>query len=89
MRRESEKARKNMTETLQQIMEEVERLDPAMQEAFVARAKAILVELEEEREWDALVNSPKSQRFLKKLIDEGRKEHTAGQTEEITGDGFV
>ena len=78
-----------MTEALQQIMEEVEQLDPAMQEAFVAHAREILAELEEEREWDALVNSPGSQRFLKKLIDEGRKEHAAGLTEEITGEGFA
>ena len=78
-----------MTETLQQIMEEVGRLDPAMQEAFVARAKEILAELEEEREWDTLVNSPKSQRFLKKLIAEGRQEHADGLTEEITGDSLA
>jgi ABC-type Zn uptake system ZnuABC Zn-binding protein ZnuA len=78
-----------MIETLQQIMEEVERLDPAMQEAFVARAKEILAELEEEREWDALVSSPKSQRFLKKLIDEGRQEHAAGLTEEITDESLA
>lgn len=78
-----------MTETLQQIMEEVERLEPAMQEAFVARAKEILAELEEEREWDALVSTPGSQRFLKKLIAEGRKEHAAKLTEEITGDSLA
>ena len=77
-----------MTESLQQIMEEVERLDPAMQEAFAARARKILDELEEEREWDALVNRPASQRFLKKLIDEGRKEHAEGLIEEITGERF-
>lgn len=78
-----------MTETLQQIMEEVERLDPAMQEAFVARAKEILAELEEEREWDALVNTPGPQRFLKKLIAEGSQEHAAGLTEEITGESLA
>jgi len=73
-----------MTEALQQIIEEVERLDPTMQEAFVARAREILAELEEEREWDALVNAPESQHFLKNLIAEGRKEHADGLTEEMT-----
>ena len=77
-----------MTESLQQILEEVERLEPAMQEAFVARARAILAELEEEREWDAMVTTPASQHFLKKLIDEGRKEHADGLTEEITGESL-
>ncbi len=77
-----------MTEALQQIMEEVERLDPTMQEAFVARAREILAELEEEREWAALVNKPESQRALKKLIDEGRRDHAAGLTEEITGESL-
>lgn len=78
-----------MTEALQQIMEEVEQLDPAMQEAFVTRAREILAELEEEREWDALVNTPGSQRFLKKLITDGRREHAAKLTEEITGESFA
>lgn len=77
-----------MTEALQQIMEKVERLDPAMQETFVARAREILAELEEEREWDALVNRLGSRRFLKKLSDEGRKEHAARLTEEIAGERF-
>lgn len=75
-----------MTEALQHILEEVERLDPAMQEAFVSRAREILAELEEEREWNALINTPQSQQFLKKLIAEGRKEHAGGLAEEITSE---
>ena len=44
----------------------------------------------EEREWDALFNTPSlQQRALKALIAEGRKQYAAGETEEIVGETFA
>jgi hypothetical protein len=43
------------------------QLNPTEQEDFVHKLQQMLAEIEEEREWDALVSSPKSQAFLEKL----------------------
>lgn len=44
----------------------------------------------EEREWDARFTTPSpQQRALKDLIEEGRKQYAAGETEEIAGDTFA
>lgn len=53
-----------MSETLQQVIEQVQQLDPTEQELVAQRIKEILAKLEEERAWQALVNSPESLAYL-------------------------
>ena len=75
-----------MTEALQQVIEQIQQfagqLNPAEQEDFVHKLQQMLAEIEEEREWDALVSSPKSQAFLKKLSAEIDEKIAAGEFEE-------
>ena len=70
-----------MPELLKQVMARVELLPEQQQDTI---AEAIERELEE-LEWDAIVGSPASQRFLDELAAEARREHAAGLTQESTG----
>ena len=69
----------------------IERVQPALsveeQEALATVWQEALEELEEQ-EWDALLKKPGSTAFLKQLVEEGKKEHAAGQTHEIRGTRF-
>ena len=67
-----------MTELLRRVVDELERLSPEQQDAI---AEVIQRELEE-REWDAIVAKPGSQRFLELLAAEARREDAAGETQE-------
>ena len=69
-----------MTELLQRVIARVEQLSAADQDAI---AEAIARKIEE-REWDALVSSPGSQRFLEHLAADAREEDAAGKTHEAT-----
>lgn len=69
-----------MTETLKRLVAQVELLPAEQQDAI---AEVIERELEE-REWDVIVATPASQRFLQELAAEGRREDAAGETLEIT-----
>jgi DnaJ-domain-containing protein 1 len=69
-----------VTDLLKQVMSRVELLPEHQQDAI---AEAIQRELEE-LEWDALVSTPNSQRFLDELAAEARREHAAGLTVEST-----
>lgn len=75
-----------MTEALKEVVEQIqhlaEQLGPAEQETFAHALKQKLAELEEEREWDALVSTPKSQAFLEKLSAEIDKKIAAGEFDE-------
>ena len=68
-----------MTELLRQVVSEIEQLPPQEQDAI---AKAIREGIEE-REWDARVATPESQRFLERKAAEARAEHAAGKTREV------
>jgi hypothetical protein len=71
-----------MNKTLRQLIDRVEQLPPERQDVI-----AEMVELElEEAEWDLLVTSPASQRFLARLAEEARKEDAAGLTVESDDD---
>lgn len=59
-----------------------EQLDPAEQETLAQAFLERLKELEEEREWDALVSLSESQAFLEKLSAEIDKKVAAGEFEE-------
>lgn len=69
-----------MTDTLKRVMAQIEQLPPEQQDAI---AEVIERELEE-REWDVMVATPASQRFLQELAGEGRREDAAGETLELT-----
>lgn len=76
-----------MTEALREVVEQIqhlaEQLDPAEQEAFAQALKQKLAELEEEREWDALVSSPKPQAFLDKLSARIDEQIAAGEVYDL------
>lgn len=73
-----------MIDALREVIEEVEHLDPAAQDIIAALIRQKLKELEEEeREWDALVSTPDSQRFLDMLAEEARQENAAGLTRDL------
>ena len=67
-----------MTELLKRVVAEIEQLPPEQQDAIAAAMQREL----EEREWDALVAKPGSQRFLEQLAAEARAENAAGETQE-------
>ena len=67
-----------MIELLGRVVDELERLSPEQQAAI---AEVIQRELEE-REWDAIVAKPGSQRFLEHLAAEARRDEAAGETRE-------
>ena len=67
-----------MTETLRQAVAQVEQLTPEQQDAI---AKLMLRELEE-REWETLVGSEASLRFLQRIVADPQAEDTAGKTRE-------
>lgn len=69
-----------MTETLRRVVAQIEQLSPEQQDAI---AEAMERELEE-REWEALVAKPGSQRFLDRLAAEARHADATGQTREST-----
>ena len=75
-----------MTEALKEVVEQIqhlaEQLGPAEQETYAQALKQKLAELEEEREWDALVSSPRSQSFLEKLSAEIDRKIAAGEFED-------
>lgn len=65
-----------MTESLRDVVAQIELLPPEQQDAI---AEAIRRELEE-REWDALLAKPGSRRALARLTAEARHEDAAGET---------
>jgi DnaJ-domain-containing protein 1 len=76
-----------MTEALKEVVEQIqhlaEQLGPAEQETYAQALLERLKELEEEREWDALVSSPKSQAFLEKLSAEIDEQIAAGKIHDL------
>jgi DnaJ-domain-containing protein 1 len=72
-----------MTEALRQVMEEIQQLDPALQDEVATRIKAILKELEEEHEWEAMVSTPESQALLAKLKARAQEQIEAGEVYDL------
>ncbi|GEM_PF-663007 len=75
-----------MTEALKEVVEQIQylagQLGPEEQDVVAQALLERLKELEEEREWDALVSTPKSQAFLEKLSAEIDRKIAAGEFEE-------
>ena len=70
------------SERLERVIERVERL-PAAQQNAIARA----MEREmEEMEWDALIAQPRSQRLLDDLAAEAHRADAAGETRDAGDD---
>ena len=68
-----------IVEELRQVMEQVQQLPEDAQRHIAALIEAEL----EEREWDALVSTPGSQRFLTMLAEEARRETAEGKTRDL------
>jgi hypothetical protein len=75
MRREEH----TMTERLQSVLTQIEHLPPEEQDQLAA----VLEEQLAEHEWEGLLQKPGSRAFLKELVEEGQREHAAGETEEV------
>jgi DnaJ-domain-containing protein 1 len=68
-----------IVEELRQVIEQVQQLPEDAQRHIAALIEAEL----EEREWDALVSTPGSQRFLAILAEEARQEIAEGKTRDL------
>lgn len=75
-----------MIERLKQAFEQAEQRPEAEQELL---AQLLLEEMQSEDRWTALFADPRSEELLEKLVAEAIAEDDAGETEEITGDGFL
>ncbi len=71
-----------MVEELRPIIEEVEQLDPALQQVIATRIREMLSELEEEQKWQQALTSPEGQRRLARLVAEADEEIARGDVEE-------
>lgn len=66
-----------MTKTLEQALQEVEKLPEADQQIIADIILSFIhVDEEEEAEWDTLLQSPASQRFLDAMVKELKAEET-------------
>lgn len=64
-----------MSTELKEVFEKASRLSEERQKAVIEIVVSFLDDSEEEEaEWDALVKSPQSQRFLDKMVDELKEE---------------
>lgn len=68
-----------MVDELRQAIEQAQQQPEEVQRQI---AELIALALEE-REWDALVSTPESQRFLAELAEEARAEIAAGTTRDL------
>lgn len=68
-----------MVEELRQVFAQVQQQPEDVQRRI---AEMIALELEE-REWDAFVGAPESQRFLAELTAEAQAEIAAGETRSL------
>ena len=76
-----------MTKVLEQAFREAEQL-PEEDQKVIADfiVHFIHPDEEEEAEWDALIQSPESQRFLKKMVKEVKEEKAKGKMRPFPGD---
>jgi uncharacterized protein (UPF0335 family) len=70
-----------MTERLRQLLEQAERLEPAIQDALATKVEQWLEELEE-RAWDAIVSKPKVRKTIREMAAKAREQEAKGETEE-------
>lgn len=70
-----------MTERLRQLLEQAERLEPAIQDALAEKVEQWLEELDEQ-EWDAIVSKPHVRKSLRQMAAQARDQEAKGETEE-------
>lgn len=70
-----------MTERLRQLLEQAERLEPAIQDALAEKVEQWLEELEEQ-EWDTIVSKPHVRNAIRRMAAEARNQEAKGETEE-------
>ena len=80
-----QKAMASMIEELRVVVSEAESLTAEQQRLLAAAWEQVLEDLAEQ-EWDALLSKPGSRQFLKDLVAEGRRQHAAGETEQVAED---
>jgi hypothetical protein len=78
-----------MSVMIEALKRAFERASQEPEEEQAALAALIMQTLEDDARWDALFADPISALALEKLAAEAIAEDEAGETEEITGDGFL
>ncbi len=71
-----------MVDELRQVIEEMQQQTEATQRDLAQRIHAWLEEERDEQEWDAIIQSPKGQDTLRKLVAQAREEIARGEVEE-------
>jgi|YelNatPaOPRAMG01_1025707.scaffolds.fasta_scaffold589335_1 hypothetical protein len=71
-----------MIETLRQVMQQVEQLEPDEQGIIAERFRRVLEELEDERRWAGIWRDPRSIEVLENLMAEAIAKDEEGKTEE-------
>jgi alpha-glucuronidase len=72
-----------MIDTLRQVIQRVEQLDPDEQGIIAERFQRVLEELEDEREWAEIWRDPRSIEVLEELMAEADAEYEAGETRDL------
>ena len=72
-----------MIDTLRQVIQQVEQLDPDEQGIVAERFRRVLEELEDERHWADIWRDPRSIEVLEDLIAEADAEYEAGETRDL------
>jgi hypothetical protein len=71
-----------MPETLQQLLEQVQQLDPAMQALVIQKFQQVLDEALADARWDELLRDQRGLDALRRLGLEALAEHRRGETTE-------
>jgi len=72
-----------MIDTLRQVIQRVEQLDPAEQSIIAERFQRVLEELEDEQKWAEIWRDPRSIEVLEELMAEADAEYEAGETHDL------
>ena len=71
-----------MTTTLKQLIEQVEQLDPAMQEMVVEKFQQVLDEALADARWEQLLSRPEGKAAGRRLVKQALEEIARGDVEE-------
>lgn len=71
-----------MVEELRRVIEELQQQPEEAQRDIAERIQEWLAEQEDEREWNALISSPKGQEALERLAAEAREDIARGDVED-------
>lgn len=71
-----------MPKTLEQLVEQVQRLDPAMQEMVIQKFQQVLDDALADARWDELLRDPRGIAALERLAQEAMEDVARGDVEE-------